>query len=175
MAKPYVMMDANKENPMRFSRIPAIALAVVLSVFLVSCQSFGGEVATQVVTVTAEEPAVADLPPAPPMEDAPVMETEEIVSEPVVISKSIYGYTVTVSVLDGKAVVEYPSVVTQDDAASFYAYEVEKYGSYIDGITYRLEDGSSTLSVPLADDAIVDNVPVFANDIMEYVSALLSK
>ena len=160
---------------MRFSRIPAIALAVVLSVFLVSCQSLGGEVATQVVTVTAEEPAVADLPPAPPMEDAPVMESEETVSEPVVISKSIYGYTVTVSVLDGKAVVEYPSVVTQDDAASFYAYEVEKYGSYIDGITYRLEDGASTLSVPLSDDAIVDNVPVFANDIMEYVSALLSK
>ena len=133
-----------------------------------------------------EEIVVEEAAEELPVPDAPVMDVQSIlivydeVAEeeaaaaalPVVLTKTIYGYTVTVSVLDGTAVVEYPAIVTKSDAAGFYAYEVGKYGSYIDGITYSLADGSSTLYVPLADDAIVANADVFFDDIVEYIGTL---
>ena len=103
--------------------------------------------------------------------EAPVVETE---AEPVVISETLFGYTITVSVLDGTALVEYPTVVTQSDAAAFFAYEAEKYGSYVAGITYTLADGSAVISTPLADEVIIANVPAFFADIVEYVNLFLA-
>ena len=96
--------------------------------------------------------------------------------EPIVITESVLGYTLTVTVYEEKVVLEYPSIVTEEDAAGFFAYEVEKYGSYIDGIYYTSEKGASALTVPetVSDETIVSAVPVLVDDIIEYVSLLLA-
>ncbi len=90
-------------------------------------------------------------------------------------SYSYSGYSMDIVVGDGYADLICPSVVTDDDIASFFAYEVEKYGSYIDGITYTLTDNGARLNIPSS----VDRETVNANadnlfaDVVEYVESLL--
>ena len=87
-----------------------------------------------------EEPAVAEEVP------------ETIVEEPEpVIDRHDFtygGYKLTVLVGDGYADILYPSIVTEDDAIGFFAYEAAKYGSAIDGITYSFIDGGARLDLP---------------------------
>ena len=117
-------------------------------------------------------PAVPEEPQVTVVEAAEVEEAYE----PIVITESVLGYTLTVTVYEEKVVLEYPSIVTEEDAAGFFAYEVDKYGSYIDGIYYTSEKGASTLRVPetVSDETIVSAVPVLVDDIIEYVSVLLA-
>lgn len=148
---------------MRFSKTFLIALLALVSVLMVSCRTVE-EPATEVVAAAAAETAIIDLPPAPE-------------AEPVVISQSVYGYSLEVTVDGSTVTLAYPSVVTKDDAAGFYASEVEKYGaSYLSGITYKLSDGATTLTVPasVSEDTIVSSVPTLADDIVAYVKSLVS-
>ena len=154
---------------------PAEEAVVVIPVPVVQEAAVEEPIEVEEVTEEAEEPAeaVEEAIAEEVIEEAeaPVVETE---AEPVVISETLFGYTITVSVLDGTALVEYPTVVTQSDAAAFFAYEAEKYGSYVAGITYTLADGSAVISTPLADEVIIANVPAFFADIVEYVNLLLA-
>ena len=117
-------------------------------------------------------PAVPEEPQVTVVEAAEVEEAYE----PIVITESVLGYTLTVTVYPGKVILEYPSIVTEEDAAGFFAYEIDKYGSYIDGIYYTSEKGASALRVPetVSEETIVSAVPVLVDDIIEYVSLLLA-
>ena len=120
------------------------------------------------------------LAPAVPEEpQVTAVEAEEVEEayEPIVITESVLGYTLTVTVYPGKVVLGYPSIVTEEDAAGFFAYEIDKYGeAYLAGIYYTSEKGASTLRVPetVSDETIVSAVPVLVDDIIEYVSLLLA-
>ena len=84
------------------------------------------------------------------------------------------GYALTAAVADGYADLYYPSIVTKADAEGFFAYETEKYGSAVDGITYTFIDGGARLSLPSSIDRATAkaNIPYLFEDIKEYVGLL---
>ena len=96
------------------------------------------------VEVLSEEP----VPPAVP--SAPVLTNRSELID--TFSFDYNGYTLTILIGDGYADLLYPSVVTRRDAESFFAYEMEKYGSAVDGITYSFIDGGARLNLPSSID-----------------------
>ena len=122
------------------------------------------------------------LPEEPQTEEAaasvePVAESvveEETVSVPEVdtYTYSYDGYDLTIVIGDGYADLLYPSVVTDEDAAGFFAYEMEKYGSSVEGITYSFIDGGARLTLPSSIDreTAKANAPVIYEDIVEYIT-----
>ncbi len=86
-----------------------------------------------------------------PAEPEPVVE-EPVEIAPEYITYKLAGYELTFVVADGYVDLLYPSIVTESDAASFFAYEVEKYGSMLDGITYSFIDGGARINLPASVD-----------------------
>ena len=113
----------------------------------------------------AEEPAVIEEPEAteaPAVPSAPVVigpviqitdlskeeaaEVEQVSAVPADTFSFMYGgYALTAAVNDDCVDLFYPSIVTEDDAIGFFAYEVAKYGSAVDDITY----GKGKYPIPL--------------------------
>ena len=105
------------------------------------------------------------------------VEAEEpapVAAEPEMITYTLAGYELTFVIGDGYVDLLYPSIVTDGDAAAFFAYEVEKYGSLADGITYSFIDDGARLNLPASIDSETAKAyvqPMF-QDITAYVMAL---
>ena len=115
--------------------------------------------------------------PSAPIATEPETTLIEDVEEAAVIDKYIFnydGYDLIVSIGDGYADILYPSIVTEDDAIGFFAYEAAKYGSDIDGITYSFIDGGARLNLPqsISRETANANAEVLFNDIVEYIAAM---
>ena len=113
-------------------------------------------------------------------ETAPVAETsvpEETVSaeEPEVIAYQVLGYTAEFTVEDGKTTLALPPVVLESDVDGFFAYEVAKYGSYVDGIYYRYTGDAVELTYPetITREDVKLNLPYMVADIEEYAATLM--
>ncbi len=148
--------------------IPSILLVLILSFGLAGCQSTASVDAQTVPEIVL--PAV----PAAPQEEVPQEEPVPVADEPETIAYTLAGYELTFVIGDGYVDLLYPSIVTDGDAAAFFAYEVEKYGSMADGITYSFIDGGARLNLPASVDSETAKAyvqPMF-QDITAYVMAL---
>ena len=148
--------------------IPSILLVLILSFGLAGCQSTASVDAQTVPEIVL--PAV----PAAPQEEVPQEEPVPVADEPKTITYTLAGYELTFVIGDGYVDLLYPSIVTDGDAAAFFAYEVEKYGSLADGITYSFIDGGARLNLPASVDSETAKAyvqPMF-QDITAYVMAL---
>ena len=148
--------------------IPSILLVLILSFGLAGCQSTASVDAQTVPEIVL--PAV----PAAPQEEVPQEEPVPVADEPETITYKLAGYELTFVIGDGYVDLLYPSIVTDGDAAAFFAYEVEKYGSLADGITYSFIDGGARLNLPASVDSETAKAyvqPMF-QDITAYVMAL---
>ena len=147
---------------------PSILLVLILSFGLAGCQSTASVDAQTVPEIVL--PAV----PAAPQEEVPQEEPVPVADEPETITYKLAGYELTFVIGDGYVDLLYPSIVTDGDAAAFFAYEVEKYGSLADGITYSFIDGGARLNLPASVDSETAKAyvqPMF-QDITAYVMAL---
>ena len=148
--------------------IPSILLVLILSFGLAGCQS------TASVDVQTVPEIVLPAVPAAPQEEVPQEEPVPVADEPETITYTLAGYELTFVIGDGYVDLLYPSIVTDGDAAAFFAYEVEKYGSLADGITYSFIDGGARLNLPASVDSETAKAyvqPMF-QDITAYVMAL---
>ncbi len=122
--------------------------------------------------------------PEPPEESIDVPETaleepepsaeipaEPEVPEPEVFEYSYNGYDLTIEIGDGYADLLYPSIVTDADAEAFFAYEAEKYGDGIDGISYSFIDGGARLILPesINREVAAANADTVYQDIIAYI------
>ena len=143
--------------------LPSVLLVLILSFGIIGCQS-----SAQTVPET--------VPPAeePVKEQAGISEETVAESGPETIIYTLAGYELTFVVADGYVDLLYPSIVTDGDAAAFFAYETEKYGSMLDGITYSFIDGGARINLPSSVDRETARSyvqPMF-QDITAYVMAL---
>ena len=148
--------------------IPSILLVLILAFGLAGCQSTASVDAQTVPEIVL--PAV----PAAPQEEVPQEEPVPVADEPETITYTLAGYELTFVIGDGYVDLLYPSIVTDGDAAAFFAYEVEQYGSLADGITYSFIDGGARLNLPASVDSETAKAyvqPMF-QDITAYVMAL---
>ena len=99
---------------------------------------------------------------------------EEPVSEPEVITYQVLGYIAEFTVEDGKTTLALPPVVLESDVDGFFAYEVAKYGSYVDGIYYRYTGNAVELTYPetITREDVKSNLPYMVADIEEYAATL---
>ena len=91
-----------------------------------------------------------------------------------VISYEVLGYTAEFTVEDGKTTLALPPVVIESDVDGFFAYEVAKYGSYVDGIRYSYTGNAVELTYPetISRADVKANLPAFVDDIAEYAATL---
>ena len=106
--------------------------------------------------------------------EEPVEVVEEAAAEPEVITYQILGYTAEFTVEDGKTTLALPPVVLESDVDGFFAYEVAKYGSYVDGIYYRYTGDAVELTYPetITREDVKSNLPYMVDDIAEYAATL---
>ena len=90
------------------------------------------------------------------------------------ICYDVLGYTAEFTVEDGKTTLALPPVVIESDVDGFFAYEVAKYGSYVDGIRYSYTGDAVELTYPetISRDDVKANLPAFVDDIAEYAATL---
>ena len=121
--------------------LPSVLLVLILSFGIIGCQS-----SAQTVPET--------VPPAeePVKEQAGIPEEAVAENGPETIIYTLAGYELTFVIADGYVDLLYPSIVTDGDAAAFFAYETEKYGSMLDGITYTFIDGGARINLPASVD-----------------------
>ncbi|MDD7271913.1 MAG: bifunctional UDP-sugar hydrolase/5'-nucleotidase [Spirochaetales bacterium] len=117
----------------------------------------------------AEEPAPVVEEPAPVVE-APV-ETK--------YSGTVYayGFPVRYEVELGKVYIDYPSVITKEDAQGFFGYVANKYGEYAKAVTFKFVDDSA-VELYFSKDASFEDIQVvagaLANDLVDYVTSLFA-
>ena len=100
-------------------------------------------------------------------------EPEIEAEEPIVIKKQILGYPITFTINDGMTEIEYPSsVVTENDAVEFMAFESEKRPADAALVTYSTDSGKTTLyySSDIPRETICSYVPLLTADIEEFIS-----
>ena len=115
----------------------------------------------------------------------------EVIAEPEVITYQVLGYTAEFTVEDGKTTLALPPVVLESDVDGFFAYEVAKYGSYVDGIYYRYTGDAVELTYPeaiyrytgdaveltypeaITREDVKANLPYMVADIEEYAATLM--
>ena len=160
-------------------------LSALLALFsLAGCQTSDAPAATTEVVVAAETetaaapapaPAPAPVQAAPEEESAESTEAAEPEETPVVGNYTYLGYEMSVVSYDGICEIKYPDFVTDDEVAAFFASEVEKYGSLLDGVIYMFGDGGSVkVAYPEGIDAAVraEYIDIFASDLLAYVSQM---
>ena len=144
-------------------------------------RSYDGENWSESAASTASamipEGTEAVLPPSaePVPAEAAAAETDvPETSEADVFTYEYNGYELTIAVGDGYADLLYPSIVTEADAEGFFAYEAEKYGSSIEGITYSFIEGGARLNLPetISRETAKANADVVYQDIIEYIMHL---
>ena len=98
----------------------------------------------------------------------------EVIQEPEIIEYQVLGYTAEFTVEDGKTTLALPPVVLESDVDGFFAYEVAKYGSYVDGIYYRYTGDAVELTYPetITREDVKANLPYMVDDIAEYAATL---
>ena len=117
----------------------------------------------------AEEPAPVVEEPAPVVE-APV-ETK--------YSGTVYayGFPVRYEVELGKVYIDYPSLITKEDAQGFFGYVANKYGEYAKAVTFKFVDDSA-VELYFSKDASFEDIQVvagaLANDLVDYVTSLFA-
>ena len=92
-----------------------------------------------------------------------------------VFSFAVGADEVTVAVTSSYADISYPASITESDVEAFFAYEVDKRGAELDGITYSFpESGIARLSYPaeVAKETAEAYVPVLASDAAEFAASL---
>ncbi|MBO8435832.1 MAG: hypothetical protein IAA97_02480 [Spirochaetes bacterium] len=161
-------------------KIVTILTATMMLFVLFGCQSTEAIAATTEVVVPATETVTEAPAPAPAPEPEPVP-APEAVTEPVVAEEDVAPFTVTYEYLgyqlnieaaDGKAVITYPDWVTNEEAAAFFALEVEKYGAELDGILYMFAaPGTVEMTYPasVSVETIAAYAETFASDLLSYV------
>ena len=96
------------------------------------------------------------------------------VPETVVVSEYTYGgYTLTAEMMDGKTVISYPSVVTDEDAEAFFAFVNSKYGFASLGVRYALpEAGKAVITYPdeYTSDVVSQELEILINDLIAYMT-----
>ena len=89
------------------------------------------------------------------------------------IKEQILGYPITFTINDGMTEIEYPSsVVTENDAVEFMAFESEKRPADAALVTYSTDSGKTTLyySSDIPRETICSYVPLLTADIEEFIS-----
>ena len=96
------------------------------------------------------------------------------VPETVVVSEYTYGgYTLTAEMMDGKTVISYPSVVTDEDAEAFFAFVNSKYGFASLGVRYALPEAGKaviTYSDEYTSDVVSQELEILINDLIAYMT-----
>lgn len=158
-------------------RLTAIVVVSLMLLVLFGCQST--EALATTTEVITPEPVETEAAPAPAPAPAPVPAEEEVAvvaeEEPVDVVSVSYeylGYELGIEAADGKAVITYPDWVSESDVAAFFASEVEKYGSELDGILYMFTaPGTVEISYPAGVSADVRSTYIdsFVADLLAYV------
>ena len=89
------------------------------------------------------------------------------------IKEQILGYPITFTINDGMTEIEYPSsVVTENDAVEFMAFESEERPADAALVTYSTDSGKTTLyySSDIPRETICSYVPLLTADIEEFIS-----
>lgn len=154
----------------------ALVALVALLALLCGCQSIDSmATSTEIVRVSSVEetaPSPAPAPaPAPVEEAAPAADEEQSH-----VHEFYYrGYVLTITDADGSAVIEYPSIATEDDVVAFFTSEVEKHGDALSGVYYEFGgDNTVVLTYPEGvEESVRDEyVDLFAADLLSYVEPL---
>lgn len=171
----------------RFSKIASLALLVVAMIFtLAGCKSpkqVGGDIVVTVPEV--EAPAEEAKEEAPAVEPAPIVEEETPVEieaqvpvtyKPVSKKYSLAGYELTVVAEKGRAVISYPSIITEEDINTAAQAAVVAYGKdyMLSDVLYSVdaENHVLTLSYPetwgfaeyvLAEQLIASELPGYVD------------
>ena len=85
--------------------------------------------------------------------------------------EEICGQLITVSVLDGTMIVQYPETITKANAAAFFAQGLEEHEE-LEDVSYTISNGMSTIYLGLPDEEIIENMPVFFSDFEEFLSQI---
>ena len=162
----------------------ALVALVALLALLCGCQSIDSmATSTEIVRVSSVEetvpaPAPAPAPaPVPAPAPAPVEEAAPAADEEQSHVHEFYyrGYVLTITDADGSAVIEYPSIATEDDVVAFFTSEVEKHGDALSGVYYEFGgDNTVVLTYPEGvEESVRDEyVDLFAADLLSYVEPL---
>ena len=164
-------------------KVYSLLICAVFALLIISC-STADDVTIYSPTVIAEpavenkvkEPvvqAIAETEKVKEAEVAKVPEAEET-SEPIVRNYVFMGYYLKVTIGNGVAYVEYPSIITKSDIDNAVAAAESVYGAYLKDITYSVKDGIITINFPktygmeellLAEKVIQKELPAYVESL----------
>ena len=106
-----------------------------------------------------------------------------VAAEPEVIAPAVYtfgynGSDIVITIDSSYADISYPEYITRGEVEAFFAYEVEKRGAELDGITYSFpSDGTVRLAYPesVSRETAEAYAPVLAEDLEDYAAMLLEE
>ena len=88
-------------------------------------------------------------------------------------SLSYYGYTLSYEAVPGKAVVSYPSFITEDEIDAFFSYAAAKHGDLLSGVYYDVT-GEGQMTITFPEDVTVEDAGAVVNILSADLSAFIS-
>ena len=88
-------------------------------------------------------------------------------------SLSYYGYTLSYEAVPGKAVVSYPSFITEDEIDAFFSYAAAKHGDLLSGVYYNVT-GEGQMTITFPEDVTVEDAGAVVNILSADLSAFIS-
>jgi len=151
-----------------------LAFAFLL-ISIVSCSS--------TAKLPSEETAATKMPIVQAAEEAKPTTTEEQAQAEAPKGEgsafrgevSLYGHTLIYEAYVGKATITYPSFITKPDIDSFFGIIAEKYGPYLEGVSYSVI-GDGKLEITYPESVSIEDgkaaLSLLPSEIESYVSSM---
>ena len=94
--------------------------------------------------------------------------------EPVVVEYDYYGNGLTVTIVEGSAVISYPRFVTERDVVEFFAYEMGLHGDELADVTYSFT-GSDNVTLYYPEDITVADAEAYAYVLVDDLTVYLDQ
>lgn len=140
--------------------LKVLVMAFAVIALLAGCSTSEVVETVPEIVVPAPAPVVEAPAPAPVVEEAA---PAQAAAEPITGTLTYEGYTVSYSAVPGKAEVSYPSFITDEEIAAFFAYTYSNNAQWLDGVYFEVTAPGQMVitfpeSVTVADATAVVNL-----------------